>query len=124
MEHLDEKALREFHATNTLPDVVHPCLMCKRYVASFMYINARAECGSIPGDSLICNFYNLIGVGEYALEQCIMSGTTEYQGLPAPVVLHCRRYYRKEIQGNVTYYIQEGYLRPEEVTRQKEEQIF
>ncbi len=124
VEHLDEKSLRDLHETGTLPEVGHLCLMCKRYVVAYMYINARAECGSIPGDSLICAFYNLIGAGEYALEQCIMSGTTEYQGLPAPVVLHCRRYYRKEVREDAIYYVQQGYMRPEETTREKEEQVF
>lgn len=125
VEHLSENDLSVFHKTHKLPAVVGICLMCKRYIVAYMYINTRAECGSIPGDSMLCNFYNLIGKGEYALEQCIMSGTMEYQGLPAPVVLHCRRYYKKRVvEGDATYFLQQGYIRPDDVVSEKQNQIF
>lgn len=90
------------------------CVMCMRFITMYYYINIRAECISVRKNTILSNFGNITDkAGEYLLEQCIMD-STDNQGLPVPVVMHCKYYYKQVISGNMIYYQQVGYPKPEE----------
>lgn len=117
MEKLTSKELREKEASGgkKVPASRRLCVMCQRYIVAYFYINCRAECATLRTNVKLSSYFNLVDkVGEYLLEDCVMSSSTEYQGLPAPVVLHTRNKYKQVVQDGVTYYQQIGYPRPEE----------
>ncbi len=118
-ECLTEEDQETFIKTGKLPELRRSCLACQRYFAAYYYINLRAECDNMRTDAKLAKFCNIVDqAGEYILDQCIITSGTKYQGLPAPVVLHCRRYYEQKIDNekNIVYYIQKGYYKSEQIT--------
>ena len=117
VECLSIKDQEEYMKTRNYPDTRRPCLACIRYQIAFYCINIRAECDNLHTDALLSKIGNIVDQpGEYILSQCIMTYASEYQGLPAPVLLHCRKYYKQEMDDDgIVHYRQKGYLKPEEL---------
>jgi len=56
--------------------------------------------------------------GEYPLDFCIIN-SSDNQGLPVPVVIHCPYYLKQVVQNGVTYFLQAGYPKPEDYIKDK-----
>jgi hypothetical protein len=116
VEMLTKKEREEFERTGKLPMTRRMCVMCRRYIVGFYYVNIRAECDTMKTNVLLSQYYNLADkCGEYSLDDCIMSSSMDYQGLPGPVPLQVRGKYKQEIQNGVTYFRQVGYKKPEQI---------
>jgi hypothetical protein len=112
-----EKFMRGGYNQNDLPSTRRLCLLCARYVVMYYYINIRAECSTIRTKATLTKFGNIVDKkGEYDIRQCIMTGSTDYPGVPLPVVAHCRFHYKQkyDVANNVTYFEQIGYKKPED----------
>lgn len=116
VEKLTRLEREEQAKTGKLPSMRKLCVMCQRYVVGYYYINTKAECDTIRTKAVLSQYYNLADkCGEYLLEDCIMSSSRDYQGLPGPVVFQVRNKYKQEVQNGVTYFLQVGYKKPEQL---------
>ena len=117
VEYLDPIQRRAFSETKTLPNARTCCVLCYRYLALYNYANIKAECTTFPDKTIVITKRgNIAGKkGEYVPEQMIATNSKDYQALPFPIVIHCRKNYRQEVRGDATYYVQD-YLKPEEVS--------
>lgn len=113
------KDLEEFLKTRMWPQQRKPCRMCARKAVASDYFNFKGNREAARPDGSIHSHYNYINTeGEYAAQDVIMSSSFTHHGLFAPVVIHCRLYYRqyskKTPEGeDVYYYDQYGYARPQ-----------
>lgn len=69
------------------------CILCKRDVCNFMYLNALVEGDSM--DQLFTDHCNIVEQpGEYCLDQCLIAGRRATHGVLQPVAIHCRAWYQ------------------------------
>lgn len=117
VEMLTRKEREEKESANgKLPITRRMCVMCRRYVVGYYHINIRAECDTMRTKAVLSQYCNIADkCGEYILEECIMSSSMDYQGLPGPVAFQVRNKYKQEIQNGVTYFLQAGYKKPEQL---------
>lgn len=95
------------------PEKAQLCILCKRAAINYFYVNAMCE-----GDSMQRLFHNHANLveqeGEYALEQCVISGARETHGVLLPCALHCRaRYAYSGTRDGVHWFTQAGYVYPQ-----------
>lgn len=101
-----EKAQRE-----PLTDELRPCVLCGRKSICDDYMAIRSTADDVKDQYTIQNYRNEVNTeGEYDLRQCFMSSSTEYQGMPHPVVIHCLYWYKERTDG-VEGYLQSGYIK-------------
>jgi hypothetical protein len=108
------KDLDTFMRTQAWPSKRRPCRMCARKAIGSDYFNFRGNRESVKAEGMIHDHYNFINTeGEYAAQDVIMSSSVTHHGMFAPVVIHCRLYYRQHVDSSgVVYYDQFGYARP------------
>lgn len=99
------------HYTPTAPQPKEPqmCILCKRSLCCYMYINAVAEGDSM--DQVFTEHCNIVNEkGEYCLDQCLIAGRRSTHGMLQPVALHCRAWYQYAgQQDGVTWFTEAGY---------------
>jgi len=96
-----------------------PCVLCFRYLIMYLYINIRASCMSLKSNVIIGKTGCIPDKkGEYPLDFCIIN-SSDNQGLPVPVVIHCPYYLKQVVQNGVTYFLQAGYPKPEDYIKDK-----
>lgn len=118
VERLTTSEKIEYTKTGKLPQTRRMCLMCLRYVVLFLYINIRSEGLSLRSNVILNRLGNITDkAGEYLFDQTIMNGS-DNQGIPVPIIAHCRFYYKQKVKDGVTFWLQQGYPRPEEYARQ------
>lgn len=86
------------------------CIMCKRHAATMMYIQARCE--GTDMSALFNTHANWVNVhGEYALGQSLIATGADTYGVLAPVVAHCRAWYKyyPDPKSGLRYFMQVGY---------------
>jgi len=111
-----EKDLRDLPPGQTWPtNISRACVMCRRYSVAYYFLQNRSARTHMPPNVAITDFCNLPDDrGQYALEQCLMNGSSDpNQLLPVPVALHSRRWYR-QVQDPDGYHSwkQDGYYMP------------
>lgn len=87
------------------------CVMCQRHFRLKLVIASLQNCGNMA--DIRPGFFNTVGIeGEYAMEQCIVGGGTPRHD-PLFVVAHFPQCYSIQERGGVTYFVQDGYIKPE-----------
>lgn len=95
-----------------LPEEPRRCAMCNRHDIAKDHMTIRSTADDIKGAFCIQNYCNEVNVeGEYDLRQCFMSSSTDYQGMPKPVVIHCLYWYSYVVKDGVPGFEQTGYIR-------------
>lgn len=112
VEYLEPDEFLRAKKGHPLPPVRGRCLQCLRYFYQYMIVNVQAE-GADIGNTTLCPFYNLVSEGEYVLAQCNMTGKSDWDANPVPVVAQLPCYEMKNIRG-VIWFLQTYYLKPEE----------
>lgn len=96
---------------NSLPPVVRPCVMCRRFLVQYANANLRNE-NKTSHLAVNINYKNKHDVaGEYSSSQMINTSVDQDQAVMAFVVRHVRRYYRQYTdEHGVVRFEQTGYL--------------
>jgi hypothetical protein len=93
----------------------HMCVMCQRFFRLKLVIATLQNCGNMA--DILPDFFNVVGIeGEYCMEQCFVGGGNP-RGDPLFVAGHFPQCYRLEEREGVTYFVQDGYVKPEESNR-------
>lgn len=91
----------------------NPCVMCYRLMAQFFYAKVRSDAFMLSKNITLAKYYNIVDEkGEYCSRQCYSGNGVYWQGLPGPVVMHVRKYYKQTEREGCYYYIQQGYSKP------------
>lgn len=93
-----------YEQTKQWPTERRLCILCKRTEIAKAYFNIKADGMCVKADAILQDYRNIVGVpGEYYLHDCIVSGSTTYEGLLDPIVLHCRSIYNFKMENGVRW---------------------
>lgn len=112
-EYLTKTERQILATTGKLPDEPRRCVMCNRNDIQFDHMSIRSTADDIKGQFCIQNYCNVVNVeGEYDMRQCFMSSSSDYQGIPKPVVIHCLYWYKQYTRADgLLAYDQSGYIK-------------
>lgn len=105
-EFLPPEAVVAFARTGQLPRERFLCVMCERAYANYAYFATLPSCKTLPMNALLSPTHCFVGENEYDLRDTIFSSSQTFNGLVAPVPVHCVLYYVQERHNGLVYYRQ------------------
>ena len=118
---LKERLSEQVIASGKLPESVGMCLMCLREAELFMFVNTRAETGTIPHKNVLISGTASITdkEREYPRTYTVSSSSLNFQGISCPLVIHVRTNYRQYYDDKMGCYgyKQDGIPYPEDLAR-------
>jgi hypothetical protein len=106
-EFLLPSQLAAYEKTGEWPREPSLCLLCKRSEICKAFFNIRADGAACKSDISLQDHRVLVSiVGEYFLQDCIVSCAERYEGLLDPIILYNRNDYTPRRIGGVKTFIQ------------------